>query len=102
MMAELRKHYRKAKEIRLILDNDCIHKSMKVTLFLRHNLKFKLLFQPVYHPWVNKIELLWKRLHDTVTRNHRFSTMNQLMDALRHFMKNASFLRGADMALYQP
>ena len=30
--------------------------------FLSNNRKFKLLFQPVYHPWVNKIELLWKTI----------------------------------------
>lgn len=24
------------------------------------NVKFRLLFQPVYHPWVNVIERLWK------------------------------------------
>ena len=99
MMAELRQRYRKAKQIRLILDNYRIHKSRKAALFLKHNPKFKLLFQPAYHPWVNKIELLWKRLHDTVTRNHRYSTIHQLMNAVRTFMQNASLLAGVQMAL---
>ena len=80
--------------IRLILDNYRIHKSKKVTLFLRHNRKFKLLFQLTYHPWVNKIELLWKKLHDSVTRNHRYSTINQVMEAVQTFMENASCLTG--------
>ena len=99
MMAELRRQYRRAKKINLILDNYRIHKSHKVALFLKQNPKFKLLFQPAYHPWVNKIELLWKKLHDTVTRNHRHPTMNQLMNAVRKFMANASTKFGAQLAL---
>lgn len=99
MMAELKKRYRRAKQIRLILDNYRIHKSHKANVFLKHNPKFKLLFQPVYHPWVNKIELFWKKLHDTVTRNHRYSTMNQLMKAVHQFMKNASSLSGTTLAM---
>ena len=69
-MAELRKRYRQAKTIRLIADNYVIHKSQITKTFLSHNKKFELIFQPAYHPGVNRIELLWKQLHDTVTRNH--------------------------------
>ncbi|MGE0383517.1 MAG: IS630 family transposase, partial [Gammaproteobacteria bacterium] len=49
--------------------------------------KVQLLFQPAYHPWVNRIERLWKALHDTVTRNHRHSTMDKLMQAVRRFLR---------------
>ena len=90
LLLELRKRYRKAKTIRLIADNYIIHKSGITQHFLKHNPKFKLLFQPVYHPWVNEIERLWKQLHDTVTRNHRYSTIKQLMVAVRQFMYLAS------------
>lgn len=99
MMAELRRQYRRAKTINLILDNYRIHKSHKVALFLKQNPKFRLYFQPAYHPWVNKIELLWKKLHDTVTRNHRYSTINQLMNAVNEFMTNASNKFGVQLAL---
>lgn len=94
-MAEIRKRYRQAKTIRLIVDNYVIHKSAITTNFLEHNKKFQLLFQPVYHPWVNKIELVWKQLHDTVTRNHRQATMNQLMVDVRKFMNNVSPFPGS-------
>ena len=87
LLAALRKRYRQAKQIILIADNYVTHKSAFTQCFLRHNRKFKILFQPAYHPWVNKIELLWKQLHDTITRNHRYSTMNRLMDAVRIFME---------------
>jgi len=41
--------------------------------------KIDLIFQPAYHPRVNRIELLWKQLHDTVIRNHWHSTMKSLI-----------------------
>lgn len=90
LLAELRKCYRQAKTIRLMVDNYIIHKSNITRCFLKNNPKFTLLFQPVYHPWVNKIERLWKQLHDTVTRNHRYNTIGQLMAAVRLFMKCVS------------
>jgi len=99
MMAELRKRYRKAKTITLIADNYIIHKSNRTRCFLEHNKKFNILFQPVYHPWVNKIELLWKQLHDNVTRNHRHSTMNKLMTAVNTFMVSVSPFPGTSVQL---
>jgi transposase len=99
LLAALRKTYRRAKRLILVVDNYIIHKSHIAQCFLRHNPKFKLLFQPVYHPWVNKIELLWKQLHDNVTRNHRHNTMNQLMSAVRHFMTTVSPYPGSNVAL---
>lgn len=90
LLAELRKRYRQAKRITLIADNYVIHKSAMTHRFLEHNRKFRILFQPIYHPWVNRIERLWKKLHDVVTRNHRYPTMAKLMKAVRTFMDNAS------------
>ena len=99
LLAALRQTYRRAKRLILIVDNYIIHKSYMTQCFLRHNPKFKLLFQPVYHPWVNKIERLWKQLHDNVTRNHRHTTMNQLMNAVRQFMNNVSPFPGSKVSL---
>lgn len=99
LLAELRKRYRQAKKIRLIADNYVIHKSAMTQCFLRYNTKFEILFQPAYHPWVNKIELVWKQLHDTITRNHRYSTMNQLMAAVRTFMALVSPFPGSQVQL---
>jgi transposase len=90
LLAKLRKCYRQAKRITLIADNYVIHKSAMTQCFLEHNRKFRILFQPAYHPWVNRIERLWKKLHDVVTRNHRYPTMAKLMEAVRTFMNNAS------------
>lgn len=99
LMAELRKRYRQAKKIRLIADNYVIHKSAMTQCFLGYNTKFEILFQPAYHPWVNKIELLWKQLHDSITRNHRYSTMNKLMEAVNAFMTLVSPFPGNPVQL---
>ena len=101
LMAELRKRYRMAKKITLIADNYIIHKSAMTKCFLERNEKFKLLFQPAYHPWVNRIELVWKQLHDNVTRNHKHSTMNKLMEAVRRFMVSVSPFPGGLAATTQ-
>ena len=74
----------------LIADNYVIHKSTKTECFLRHHPKLRILFQPAYHPWVNKIELLWKKLHDIMTRNHRYPMMSQRLDAVRSFMSQVA------------
>ena len=99
LLAALRTTYRRAKQITLIVDNYVIHKSAITRCFLSHNPKFKLLFQPVYHPWVNKIELLWKQLHDNVTRNHRYSTIKQLMLAVADFMNQVAPFPGNNTSL---
>lgn len=89
LLAELRKRYRQARTITLIADNYVIHKSAMTDCFLQRHPKFKVLFQPAYHPWVNRIELVWKQLHDVVTRNHKYKTMKQLMVAVHQFMERA-------------
>lgn len=90
LMEHLRKTYRKAKTIKLIVDNYIIHKSKKTQAWLKQNPKFILLFQPVYSLWVNKIEKLWYALHETVTRNHTCTEMWDLLQRVRRFMEAAS------------
>ncbi len=99
LLAALRQTYRRAKQITLIVDNYVIHKSGITRCFLSNNRKFKLLFQPVYHPWVNDIELLWKQLHDNVTRNHRYYTIKQLMQAVSRFMNHVAPFPGNNVSL---
>lgn len=56
LLEKLKGQYRRAKSIRLIVDNYIIHKSKKTQKWLSDNPKFKLLFLPVYSPWHNKIK----------------------------------------------
>ena len=83
----------------VVLDNYGIHSSRIARAWLAHHPRIRLLFQPAYHPWVNAIERLWKAMHDTVTRNHRHATLDQLMRAVRRFLKVAQPFPGNHHAL---
>jgi hypothetical protein len=48
LLEKLKRHYRRAKKIILVLDNYVIHKSQKMQIWLKNNPKFELLFQYVY------------------------------------------------------
>ncbi|MFQ2673409.1 transposase, partial [Aeromonas caviae] len=80
----------RAKTITLILDNYIIHKSKQTERWLKKNPKFCLVFQPVYSPWVNHIERLWHKLHETITRNHQCRGMASLLARVKHFMDTVS------------
>ena len=99
LLYKLNRAYRRARRIILIVDNYVIHKSRATQSWLARHPKFQLVFQPAYCPWVNAIERLWKQLHDTVTRNHRHTTMHSLMHDVRTFMNAVSPFPGAGHAL---
>ncbi|WMV71624.1 IS630 family transposase [Xenorhabdus griffiniae] len=90
MLEELKKRYCHAKTLTLILDNYKIHTSRLTENWLAQNPTIKLLFLPVYSPWLNKIERLWQSLHETVTRNHCCQYMWQLIKKVRVFLNSAS------------
>ena len=97
-LAALEQAYPKAKRLVLILDNYGVHKSRAVAAWLAEHPKFELLFQPAYHPWVNRIERLWKAMHDTVTRNHRCRTIEQLCAQVARFLEAVQPFPGAGHA----
>jgi transposase len=82
------KIYPKAEVIHLILDNYGIHDSLQVRLAMKSEAaqKLRLHFLPPYCPDHNRIERLWKDLHDNVTRNHRCATMDELMAEVRSYL----------------
>ncbi|GDD94023.1 IS630 transposase [Escherichia coli] len=90
LLKHLKATYRRAKTITLIVDNYIIHKSRETQQWLKANPKFRVIYQPVYSPWVNHVERLWQTLHDTITRNHQCHSMWQLLKKVRHFMETAS------------
>ena len=90
LLEKLRRTYRRAKTITLVVDNYIIHKSRKVERWLEKNTKFRLLYLPTYSPWLNPIERLWLSLHETITRNHQCRYMWQLLEQVNQFMKAVS------------
>lgn len=99
LMQKLKRQYRRAKTITLVVDNCIIHKSKKTEALLHKNPKFVLLFQPVYSTWFNKIEKLWHALHETITRNHCCKTMDDLLEQVANFMDNAAPFPGGGHGL---
>lgn len=99
LLEHLRRTYRAASRMVLILDNYIIHKCVAVRQWLEKNPKFVFLFQPTYSPWVNRIERLWKTMHDTVTRNHRCKTFAELARQITRFLEVVSPFPGNHHAL---
>lgn len=99
LLKHLKAAYRRAKTITLIVDNYIIHKSRETLRWLKQNPKFRIIYQPVYSPWVNHIERLWQVLHDTITHNHRCRSMWKLLQRVRHFMKTVSPFPGGKHGL---
>jgi len=105
LFIELMRHlaltvYTRARRIHLICDHYCIHRSQRVQAALRElGGRVVLHFLPPYCPDANRIERLWGDLHDNVTRNHRCPTMDDLMDNVRAYLRDASPFPGSKPAL---
>ena len=71
-----------------MLDNFRIHSSKAVAAAQgRWGPRLVLHFLPPYCPDHNRIERLWKDLHDNVTRNHTCATMNELLPRVDNYLK---------------
>jgi len=100
LLESLVKRVKKSKKIHIILDNYIVHKS-KITQAaitrLRNRIKFH--FLPPYSPEENKIERLFKQLHDHVTRNHQYKNIKELMKAVRKFLVHAQPFPGSKVSI---
>jgi transposase len=89
LIQELLRTHKKAKTIHLILDNYRIHKSRQVAAFLAPlKGRIRLHFLPPYCPDANRIERLWKDLHDNVTRNHQCDSMIELGQEVSQYLND--------------
>lgn len=76
----VKRAYAWATKIHLVLDNFKIHSSRAVEAARRGwGPRVEFHFLPPYCPDHNRIERLWKDLHDNVTRNHTCASMDELM-----------------------
>jgi transposase len=88
LVARLLQENPHVKRIYLILDNYKIHDSQRVKLTLaKYGERIERVFLPPYCPDDNRIERLWKDLHDNVTRNHCCETMKELMREVRCYLR---------------
>jgi len=91
LLRALLEAYPTAKRIHLILDNCGIHDSQATqkALATAEFSRLRLRFLPPYSPQHNRIERLWRDLHDNVTRNHTCRTIDELARRVDHFLTTA-------------
>ena len=101
LLKRLEQTYRGAKIIHVIVDNYSIHSSRQTTLALASMPKIRLHFLPPYSPAFNAIERVWLDLHADVTRNHRCTTIDELMVEVDDYLayRNRTASRGAQKAV---
>ena len=91
--------YRRASRLHLIADNYIIHKSGRTQNVLYHlGGRVCMHFLPPYSPKANRIERLWKQMHDHVTRNHRHPTMQSLWNDVEGFLHDVQPFPGTKVS----
>jgi len=77
---DLRRRLRAYRVIHVICDNARFHDCRAVRDYLaRHAGRVVLHYLPKYAPETNPIERIWWDLHETITRNHRCRTIDELL-----------------------
>jgi putative transposase len=77
---DLRRQLRGYRVIHVVCDNARFHDCRVVREFLaRHPGRVVLHYLPKYAPETNPIERIWWHLHETITRNHRCQTIDDLL-----------------------
>jgi transposase len=83
----LDEEYPRYVRLHVVLDNFRIHSSRAVeAASKRWGSRVTFHFLPPYCPDDNRIERLWKDLHDNVTRNHTCSTIEALMQRVHDYL----------------
>jgi transposase len=80
-LEDLRLRLRGYRVVHVICDNARFHDCRAVRDYLaRHGGRIVLHYLPKYAPETNPIERIWWHLHETITRNHRCQSMDELLE----------------------
>jgi putative transposase len=78
---DLRRQLRSYRVIHVVCDNARFHDCRAVRAYLsRHAGRIALHYLPKYAPQTNPIKRVWWHLHETITRNHRCRSIDELTD----------------------
>jgi len=98
---ELRSRFRFAKRIHVICDNAPFHTSHAVRAYLEQwGHRIDLHFLARYAPETNPIERVWWTLHETLTRNHRCTTIDDLLCDVYHWIEARPCFHGPELLHY--
>lgn len=98
---DLRCRFRSVRRIHVICDNAAFHKSRLVQAYLHEwGHRIVLHFLPCYAPETNPIERIWWQLHETLTRNHRCSTIEELLNDVHAWVAAQTTYYNRELANY--
>jgi putative transposase len=87
-LADLCRRLRRWKVIHVICDNAIFHKSRVVQAWVaRQGGRIVLHYLPTRAPEENPVERVFWRLHEAITRNHSFRTIDELVEASMNWME---------------
>jgi putative transposase len=85
---DLRYRLRGYRKIHVICDNAKFHDSKAVKEYLQEwSHRIEIHFLPKYAPQTNPIERVWWHLHETITRNHKCQSLEELIDQAYEWFK---------------
>ncbi len=86
---DLRRRLRSFRRIHVICDNASFHRSRVVWAYLkRWSHRLAVHFLPKYAPDTNPIERVWWHFHETITRNHRCRSLDELLEQAEEWFEN--------------
>jgi putative transposase len=98
---DLRRRLRGYRVIHVICDNAPFHASGRVRDYLkRWGHRIRLHHLPKYAPETNPIERIWWRLHETLTRNHRYQDIDALLNSVYDWVDTQRYFFTATLAQY--
>jgi putative transposase len=101
---DLRRALRHYRVIHVVCDNARTHKAEKSRLVKAYleawGQRVVLHYLPSYAPECNPIERVWWRLHEAVTRNHRCSSMEGLLELTFEWLRSRKYFR-VDCSVYE-
>lgn len=100
---DLRRRLRSFRRIHVICDNASFHRSRAVWEYLkRWGRRLTLHFLPKYSPDTNPIERVWWHFHETITRNHRCRSLEELLQQADEWFDNVNHRFFSEMrTIYQ-
>lgn len=98
---DLRRRFRGVRRVHVICDNAAFHKSRLVQAYLRDwGHRVVLHFLPRYAPETNPIERIRWELHETLTRNHRCQSIEELLDDVYTWVDAQTTFYNRELANY--
>ena len=99
---DLRCRLRSYRVIHVICDNASFHDCRKVRDYLAiWGHRIRLHYLPTYAPEANPIERVWWRMHERITRNHRCTTIDGLLERIRGWIDEQGKLPAPALAPYE-